>query len=55
MVLRSIFVKVFQTAQCSRNLLNLIKDNQRIVGCDGSIGIYFQSHNDPFDVQVRRK
>ena len=28
---------------------------QRIVGCDGSIGIYFQSHHDSFNVQIRRK
>ena len=55
MVLRRIFIEVFQRGQCSRNFLYLIKDQQRIVRVDLSTRIQFQAHDQTVRIQIRCK
>ena len=52
MILRSILIKVFQTAESGRNLLHLVKDYQRVIGCNRYIGINFQPHDNSLYIQI---
>lgn len=44
-ILRSIFIEVFERCQGSWNFLYFIKNQQRIVGVDLMACIEFQAHN----------